>query len=99
MTTDNSGMPSLPTLARWVANDYHPNTPVYDASEADAAMLAYGRQVAQMCMELCSEESAKRMRRDAAPEPGDEPNIQGHKAVTAAVLAAAIGKRFGLEKP
>jgi hypothetical protein len=83
MTPDNSGMPPLPTLARWVANDYHPNTPVYDASEADAAMLAYGRQVAQMCAEICRDAACGGSAFNSAAE----------------YIEAAINKRFGLEKP
>ncbi len=61
MTPDNSGMPPLPPLARWNAADYADSTPVYDAREAELAMLAYGRQVAQMCAELCERFAERQM--------------------------------------
>jgi len=87
MTTDNSGMPPLPD---------HPAIEYWDDwtdAERDA-MLAYGRQVAQMCAELCEQGDHVDMH---AP-PMFEHCVM-HVAEPSLNLSAAIRKRFNLEKP
>jgi hypothetical protein len=82
MTPDNSGMPPLPPLDAHEADDWRGDVMLVSAERANAALLVYGRQVAQMCAGIC---------RDAACG-GSEFNS------AAEYIEAAINKRFGLDK-
>jgi hypothetical protein len=77
MTPDNSGMPPLP-------EPYYPHAHDDACAEYSRdAMLAYGRQVAQMCAEICE---------DIGPK-------EGSMKLVSDGFALAIRARFGLEKP
>lgn len=79
MTPDNSGMPPLPTHPE-------PHTMAWTGAER-LAIFDYGRQVAQMCAEICQ------------PWNYDRPSDWTEHAKTMVECADAIRARFGLEKP
>jgi hypothetical protein len=60
--------------------------PLYDAAALASAVAAERER----CALLCEAEAIYRYSREESPWPGDAPTTQGHKAVTAAKLAAAI---------
>lgn len=57
-------------------------------------MYAYAAQVEaatiERCAKVCDKEAERRANREAKPEHWDDPRIQGHKAITARTIAAAI---------
>jgi hypothetical protein len=55
-----------------------------------AELLAAVAAERERCALLCEAEAIYRYSREESPWPGDAPTTQGHKAVTAAKLAAAI---------
>jgi hypothetical protein len=55
--------------------------------------LSIQAQEREACAQLCDAEVAHRLDRESNPLPGDFPTTQGHKAVTARCLAAAIRAR------
>ncbi len=90
MTPDNSRMPPLPPLDAYEADDWRGDVMLVSAEQANAALLVYGRQVAQMCAEMADDV-------DEPPHYGYENQHTFDDGKRA--LAAAIHKRFGLEKP
>lgn len=83
MTHDNSGMPPLPKIESDEADNWRGDMQVCRVADAEDAMLAYGRQVAQMCAEICRDAACGGSAFNSAAE----------------YIEAAINKRFNLEKP